>query len=109
LVSASIQEFKKYKPSLLFIGLVNLLFKHINQKVTFSSEDSQQIWTEKFGTYIRHNDIALMESCKKVLKEFEEELMVCEDWMEMFDVLGKAKFFVSNFVYIKFSNGFVFF
>lgn len=30
----------------------------------------------------------LMEACKKVLKEFEEELIVCEDWMEMFDVLG---------------------
>jgi hypothetical protein len=73
----------------LFIGLVSLFFKHINQKVPFSSEDSQQVWTEKFGTYIRHNDIALMEACRKVLKEFEEDLMVCEDWMEMFDVLGK--------------------
>ena len=91
MVSTSIQEFKKYKPSLLFIGLVNLLFKHINQKVPFSNDDPQQVWTEKFGTYIRHNDIALMESCRKVLKEFEEELMVCEDWMEMFDVLGKHR------------------
>ncbi len=71
-----------------------MLFKHIHQKVPFSTEDAtqQQIWTEKFGTYIRHNDIALMESCRKVLKEFEEDLFVCEEWLEMFDVLGNETF-----------------
>ncbi len=81
-----IQDFKKYKPGLLFIGLINLLFKHIHQKV--SIEDPQQPWTECFAYYIRHNDSLLMESCRKVLNEFEEELIVCEDWIEMFDVLG---------------------
>ena len=45
-------------------------------------------WTEKFGNYIRRNDIAIMEICRKVLKDFEEELLVCEDWLEMFDVMG---------------------
>jgi hypothetical protein len=29
-----------------------------------------------------------MEICRKVLKDFEEELLVCEDWLEMFDVMG---------------------
>jgi hypothetical protein len=90
---------------LLFIGLVGLLFKHIHVKayaeanaasvasatpatgtVTTSTTAS---WPETFANYIRHNDVALMESCAKVLKEFEEELMVCEDWMEIFDVLSK--------------------
>jgi hypothetical protein len=50
--------------------------------------DDQQSWTERFAYFIRHNDIMLMEASKKVLKEFEEELIVSEDWMEMFDVLG---------------------
>ena len=88
--SIVIQEFKKYKPSLLYIGLVNLLFKHIHQKVGSSDSPAGdlQSWTERFANYIRHNDISLMESCRRVLKEFEEELMVCEDWLEMFDVLG---------------------
>jgi hypothetical protein len=29
-----------------------------------------------------------MEACKRTLKEFEEDLMVCESMLEMFDVLG---------------------
>ena len=62
----------------------------MHQKV--DSDDSAQAstatWSERFAIYIRQNDIALMESCRKVLKEFEEELMVCEAWQEMFDVLG---------------------
>jgi E3 ubiquitin-protein ligase UBR4 len=89
LASCTIQEFKKYKPALLFIGLVNLIFKNVNQKCQAdSSETSSPVWTEKFATYIRHNDIGLMDACRKILKEFEEDLMVCEDWVEMFDVLG---------------------
>ena len=50
---------------------------------------NNQGWTEKFGNYIRHNDIVIMEVCRKVLKNFEEDLLVCEDWLEMFDVMGK--------------------
>ncbi len=84
----------------MFIGLASLFFKHINQKVSFSSEDSQQVWKEKFGTYIRHNGITLMEACRKVLKEFEEDLLVCEDWMEMFDVLGKNLNIGINFGFV---------
>lgn len=88
--SVTIQEFKKYKASLLFIGLVDLFYKYFNSKVILDDEtNSSQIWTEKFSTYIRHNDINIMEVCRKVLKDFEEELLVCEDWLEMFDVMGK--------------------
>ena len=93
LSSPSVQEFKKYKSSLLYIGIVNLFFKHINNKVPFSVEDPSQIWTEILGNYIRHNDIVLMESCRQILKEFEEELMLCEDWNEMFDVIGNLNTF----------------
>jgi hypothetical protein len=56
-------------------------------------------WTETFATYIRHNDVALMESCGKILKEYEEELFVCEDWMEMFDVLSKFYFLKKLFFF----------
>ena len=76
---------------MLFFGLINLFFKFVHQKVESDDQQGQaqaQSWSEKFATFIRHNDIGLMESCRKVLKEFEEELMVCEAWQEMFDVLG---------------------
>ena len=43
-----------------------------------------------------------MEACRKVLKEFEEDLMVCEDWMEMFDVLGKNLNFIRHKFWICF-------
>ena len=91
LLSTNVQEFKAYKPGLLFFGLVNLFFKFLHQKV--DTDHSAQAaatstWSERFATYIRQNDVALMESCRKVLKEFEDELMVCEAWQEMFDVLG---------------------
>lgn len=98
MTSTVIQEFKKYKPSLLFLGLVNLFFKHINTKAVAKASDSSEtaentatnsdVWTETFATYIRNNDVQLMESCTKVLKDFEEELIPCEDWLEMFDVMG---------------------
>lgn len=90
--SATIQEFKKYKPSLLYIGLVELFYKHFHSKVTLNEENNSQAWTEKFATYIRHNDITIMEVCAKILKNFEEELLVCEEWLEMLDVMGKNIF-----------------
>jgi hypothetical protein len=64
----------------------------MNQKV-LNDENSQTMstWTEQLAYYIRHNDVPLMEACRKVLKEFEEELIVCEDWIEIFDVLGLNK------------------
>ena len=89
--SANIQEYSKYKASLLFFGIVDLFHKNLNSKV-LSSEESSVIWTERFANFLRHNDLVIMESCRRVLKEFEEELMVCEDWMEIFDVLGKFIF-----------------
>jgi hypothetical protein len=89
LSSAIIQEFKKYKPSLLFIGLVDLFFKHLNSTVKSSEEENIATpWTELFGTYLRKNDIFIMDACRTVLKEFEENLFVCETWIEIFDVLG---------------------
>lgn len=87
--SLKILEFKKYKASLLFIGLVNLFFKHLHEKV----KPIEQTWTETLASYIRNNDLGLMDCCKVILKEFEEELFVCEDWMEMFDVLGIERIF----------------
>ncbi len=96
---------------MLFIGLVGLLFKHIHEKAFAEANAAaasaiavataapatptvnNPSWPETFATYIRHNDVALMESCVRILKEFEEELMVCEDWMEMFDVLSKLTLF----------------
>ncbi len=86
---------------MLFIGLVGLLFKHIHEKVDFTDNstsaaastdttaNSSKNWSEVFATYIRNNDVTLMENCAKCLKEFEEELIVCEDWLEIFDVLSK--------------------
>lgn len=88
LTSTAIQDFKKYKPSLLFIGLVDLFHKHLNAKVSFEAANSTASWTETLCTYIRKNDVVIMEACKKTLKEFEEDLMVCESLLEIFDVLG---------------------
>ena len=81
----NVQEFAKYKSSLLFIGIVQLFHKHLNAKVP----EEGASWTERFANYIRNNDLPMMDACRRVLKEFEDELLVCEDWMEIFDVLGK--------------------
>jgi hypothetical protein len=104
LTSSNVQEFKKYKPALLFVGLVNLFFKHLHERIEYpkskSSDDSSSMassnisasaWTECLANYIRHNDVALMEACRRVLKQFEDELIVCEDWIEMFEVTGKSQ------------------
>lgn len=84
----SVQDFKKYKPSLLFIGIVDLFHKYLISKVKIVEEDASKTWTEQLSKHIRNNDLQIMEACRKVLKDFEEDLIVCEDWMEMFDVLG---------------------
>ena len=52
-------------------------------------EDGSATWAELFGAYLRQNDLVIMEACRKVLKDFEEDLMACETWLEMFDALGK--------------------
>ena len=51
----------------------------------------------KLNHIIRHNDIKIMEVCRKVLKDFEEELLVCEDWLEIFDVMGKIYIYIKNY------------
>lgn len=88
LSSSNVQEFKKYKPSLLFIGIVDLFHKYLISKVKIAEEDAAKSWTEHLSKHIRNNDLQIMEACRKVLKDFEEDLIVCEDWLEMFDVLG---------------------
>ena len=51
-------------------------------------EEASGTWAELFGAYLRQNDLVIMEACRKVLKDFEEDLMACETWLEMFDALG---------------------
>ena len=73
----------------MFIGLVDLFHRNLNAKIGYEAEAaSAASWTETLCTYIRKNDVAIMEACKRTLKEFEEDLMVCESMLEMFDVLG---------------------
>ncbi len=47
-----------------------------------------QPWTEQLSGYIRRNELTIIDACRRVLKDFEEELLVCESWQEMFDVIG---------------------
>jgi hypothetical protein len=49
---------------------------------------ANQSWTESLASYIRSNDVQIMEACNQILNEFEDEIMKCEDWSEMMDVLG---------------------
>ena len=39
--------------------------------------------------YIRHNDIAVLEGCDKVLSKYQEELLTAESFAEFCDVMGK--------------------
>ena len=39
--------------------------------------------------YIRHNDIAVLEGCDKVLSKYQEELLTTESFAEFCDVMGK--------------------
>lgn len=47
-------------------------------------------WSSTLADYIRNNDKPLIESCDKVLRGYEDELLPCESVAEVMDVLGKS-------------------
>jgi len=85
LISDKLHEFKKYKPAILYFALINLLFENLHQKV---NKDEKHTWTESLALYIRANDAQVVDTCRDILKVYEEDISVCEDWIEIIDVLG---------------------
>lgn len=57
------------------------------QKVTVPADSN---WSSTLADYIRNNDKPLIESCDKVLRGYEDELLPCESVAEVMDVLGKS-------------------
>ena len=52
------------------------------------NKDEKSTWTEGLAFYIRANDAQVVDTCRDILKVYEEELSVCDDWIEIIDVLG---------------------
>ena len=46
--------------------------------------------------YIRHNDMAVLEGCDKVLSKYQEELLTAESFAEFCDVMGKLAFMYTS-------------
>lgn len=50
--------------------------------------DSEPIWAAALHHKLRTSDLALVQSCQDLLKEYEEELLVIDSVQEMLDVVG---------------------
>ncbi|KAL4218587.1 perineurial glial growth [Mactra antiquata] len=80
----TVKDYNIYKPYLIFFGLVDALYQCLFKKVALKEDD----WTRNLADYIRNNDKLMTESCDKVLSSYQDEMLQCESFTELVDVLG---------------------
>lgn len=73
-----------YRPYLCYLAMVDGLY-NIFKRVSCSHDES---WSVALADYIRHSDQALLELGDKLLRNFEEQVLTCQSFMEYCDVMG---------------------
>jgi len=81
LTNTEVMEYDVYKPYLLFWSLVQLI---ITVQLKNAPDDAG---SKELAEYIRNNDAQLLETGEKVLKKFQDEIVVCESLDEFVDVM----------------------
>ncbi|XP_077538894.1 E3 ubiquitin-protein ligase-like protein poe isoform X3 [Haemaphysalis longicornis] len=84
LADAAPREFAVYRPYLCYLAMVDGLY-NIFKRVSCSHDES---WSVALADYIRHSDQALLELGDKLLRNFEEQVLTCQSFMEYCDVMG---------------------
>ncbi|XP_013777424.1 E3 ubiquitin-protein ligase UBR4-like isoform X2 [Limulus polyphemus] len=79
------KDYNVYKPALLFFGLINAFYSILWKRVSVSVGEE---WAPAVAEYIRHNDQTLLEAGDKLLRTYEDELLLCQSFMEFCDVVG---------------------
>ncbi|KAH9361452.1 hypothetical protein HPB48_003874 [Haemaphysalis longicornis] len=85
LADAAPREFAVYRPYLCYLAMVDGLY-NIFKRVSCSHDES---WSVALADYIRHSDQALLELGDKLLRNFEEQVLTCQSFMEYCDVMGE--------------------
>ncbi|KAI0242917.1 E3 ubiquitin-protein ligase UBR4 [Lamellibrachia satsuma] len=81
----AVKPYSVYKTHLVFFAVIDGLFSIVFKKC---SADSDSVWAVALADYIRANDQSLLESSDKLLAMIEEEVLPCESFHELCDVLG---------------------
>ncbi|XP_014674376.1 PREDICTED: E3 ubiquitin-protein ligase UBR4-like [Priapulus caudatus] len=84
MLDRSFKPFSVYKPYLLFVGMIDLLYKTMLKVSVREGSD----WPTSVAEYIRQGDAVLLEAADTVLTTFQEEMLPCESCTEFYDVLG---------------------
>ncbi|XP_058849008.1 E3 ubiquitin-protein ligase UBR4 isoform X2 [Acipenser ruthenus] len=85
LADKAVKEYAVYRSSLLFWGLVDLIYEMFKKVPTSNTEGG---WSFSLAEYIRHSDMPIYEESDKALKTFQEEFMPAESFSEFLDVVG---------------------
>ncbi|XP_065311151.1 E3 ubiquitin-protein ligase UBR4 isoform X4 [Dermacentor albipictus] len=78
-------EFAVYRPFLCYLAMVDGLYNTMFKRVSCSNDDG---WSVALAEYIRHNDQQHLELGDKLLRNFEEQVLTCQSFMEYCDVMG---------------------
>ncbi|XP_015793075.1 E3 ubiquitin-protein ligase UBR4-like isoform X2 [Tetranychus urticae] len=85
-------DYSVYKSSLIFFALIDslysIMFKMVLPKADENSGVSCETWTLALAEYIRNNDQALLENGDKLLRFYEQDLLLCQSFYELIDVLA---------------------
>ncbi|MGH0168045.1 UNVERIFIED_CONTAM: hypothetical protein FKN15_073672 [Acipenser sinensis] len=87
LADKAVKEYAVYRSSLLFWGLVDLIYEMFKKVPTSNTEGG---WSFSLAEYIRHSDMPIYEESDKALKTFQEEFMPAESFSEFLDVVAKV-------------------
>lgn len=79
------RSYVTYKPYLLFFGMIEAAYTHMFQDVK-AAENTQ--WPGAIFQYIRSHDWKVIENSKRYLKFYENDLLPCESFTELCDILG---------------------
>eukprot|EP00164_Ancoracysta_twista_P001250 GFYU01001640.1.p1 GENE.GFYU01001640.1~~GFYU01001640.1.p1 ORF type:complete len:155 (-),score=49.19 GFYU01001640.1:58-522(-) len=82
----------KYKPALIFFGLIDQLHKTLNRKYTQEKDTHPPVPAtpeqhENATLRLRYNDQKVLEDLKEVLSMYEDEMLPCESTDELMDVI----------------------
>ncbi|XP_063966800.1 E3 ubiquitin-protein ligase UBR4-like [Lytechinus pictus] len=85
LTDKQVKDYKIYKGTLVFFGLIERLYSLLLKEMTHTTGNT---WPVNLASYIRNNDEVLLKAGDKLLHMYEEDLLPCESFAEFCDVDG---------------------
>ncbi|XP_054271979.1 E3 ubiquitin-protein ligase UBR4-like isoform X4 [Macrosteles quadrilineatus] len=91
-------DYSVYKSTLVFFGLVDIIYKQYFKGISVSSEEQ---WPTTLADYIRHNDETLLKCSERLMAAYTDELLPATSFEEICDVLGFLNEITDPSTYIK--------